>query len=247
LPRLTPALAPFQAVTSLTPGCQIIYYKGKMLKKEYAGTRLSPEPHYFGSAVIGNSIPDPGNPKNSYCEILDYKPFANAVPIRIGSKLLEVIPDTKRTNYWRDGVRQTAREVYESIISHATVTDYVPKLSDPEGDFDSYGGTEGTKKQRYTTYYERRPYYRNKAIEIHGLSCMVCGTNFQNRYGSHGSGFIHVHHNKPVAQTGPTRINPATDMSVLCPNCHAMVHRRKNQTLTVDELRTIFVPLSDSH
>ena len=164
------------------------------------------------------------------------------MPIRIGSELLEVIPSTKKTNYWRDGVRRVTREVYESIISHATLTTYVPKLSDSGADFDSCGGTEGTKKQRYTTYYERLPYYRNKAIEIHGLSCMVCATNFEKRYGKHGAGFIHVHHNKPVSLTGPTKINAATDMSVLCPNCHAMIHRRKNQTLTVEEVRAIFVP-----
>lgn len=31
-------------------------------------------------------------------------------------------------------------------------------------------------------------------------------------------------------------INPRTDMVVLCPNCHSMIHRRKNRTLSLNEL-----------
>ena len=31
-------------------------------------------------------------------------------------------------------------------------------------------------------------------------------------------------------------VNPRTDLIVLCSNCHRMVHRRKNQVLTLDEL-----------
>jgi putative restriction endonuclease len=54
-----------------------------------------------------------------------------------------------------------------------------------------------------------------------------------------GAGFIHVHHNKPVSETGPTRLNPGTDMSVVCPNCHAMIHRKKRQTLSITELRQL--------
>jgi len=65
---------------------------------------------------------------------------------------------------------------------------------------------------------------------------MACGLNFEEKYGNLGKGFIHVHHNKPLSELGPTRINPQTDMSVLCPNCHAMIHRKKDQTLSLEEL-----------
>jgi 5-methylcytosine-specific restriction protein A len=61
--------------------------------------------------------------------------------------------------------------------------------------------------------------------------------DFASTYGEWGAGFIHVHHNKPVSETGPTKINPATDMSVVCPNCHAMIHRKRDTTLTVLEVK----------
>ena len=44
--------ATYQAI--LTPGCRVIYYKGKMLDRKYASERLSPHPHYFGVGVIGD-------------------------------------------------------------------------------------------------------------------------------------------------------------------------------------------------
>jgi putative restriction endonuclease len=136
-------------------------------------------------------------------------------------------------------VREVSQKVFETILAGASLTSYKPQLPKLSGDLESYGNdkVEGLKKQRYTSYYERNPFYRNKAIEIHGLSCMACSANFNDLYGEWGAGFIHVHHNKPVSETGPTRINPRTDMSVVCPNCHAMIHRKKNVTLSVEEVR----------
>ena len=137
--------------------------------------------------------------------------------------------------------------MYDTICSHAKLTGYSPTLPHPNGDLESYG-TDGTKKTRYTTYYERNPFYRAKAIEIHGLACMACGMDFEGLYGEWGAGFIHVHHNRPVSETGPTRINPKTDMSVVCPNCHAMIHRKRDTTLTIPEVqRLLQVTTSEVH
>jgi 5-methylcytosine-specific restriction enzyme A len=225
----------------LTPGCNVVYYKGRMTDKAYASERLSAGPHYFGIGVIGDSILDPNSAKKDrYCEILGYQEFAKAVPFKIDGMYLEEIPPTKESNYWRFGVREITRRIFDSIRAHATLSGYTPKLPHPNGDFESYEATEGFQKKRYTTYYERNPFYRAKAIEIHGLNCMVCGINFQTKYGDLGAGFIHVHHNKPVSETGPTRINPTTDMSVVCPNCHAMIHRGKTQALSINDLKQLF-------
>lgn len=229
----------YQAI--LSPGCNVIYYKGRMADKVYAPERLSPDPHYFGIGVIGESIADPNSKKKDrYCEILDYQEFEKAIPFKIDGNYLEEIPESKALNYWRFGVREIPREVFDRIRSYALLGGYIPKLPHPNGDLESYGpSSEGALKKRYTTYYERNPFYRNKAIEVHGLDCMVCGVNFQRQFGDLGAGFIHVHHNKPVSETGPTRIDPVRDMSVVCPNCHAMIHRNKSQTLSTDELREI--------
>jgi hypothetical protein len=51
----------------LTTGCNIPYYSGKMRDMAYASRRLGPEPHYFGTGVVGKSIIAPhSNTKDRY-------------------------------------------------------------------------------------------------------------------------------------------------------------------------------------
>jgi NAD-dependent dihydropyrimidine dehydrogenase PreA subunit len=59
-------------------------------------------------------------------------------------------------------------------------------------------------------------------------------------YGQHGQDFVEVHHLKPISTLGKsTPVNPETDMTVLCANCHRMVHRDPGKPLTVDDLKKI--------
>jgi predicted HNH restriction endonuclease len=99
---------------------------------------------------------------------------------------------------------------------------------------------EGRHAERLSSFYERNPQLRAAAIVIHGSTCAACGFNFGLSYGEHGLGFIEVHHLKPVSTlTEETRVDPENDMSVLCSNCHRMIHRRKSKPLSLNELRTL--------
>ena len=227
----------------LTPGCKVVYYKSKMQNKKYVSSRLSKEPHYFGIGVIGNSIEDTNakKGKNWYCEILGFQPFENAIPIKVNDSYLESIPSSKSTNYWRDGVREITQDTYDKILNIAETKEREFKLPSIKGEFESENSSpiEGTKKTRYTAYYERHPIYRQQALDIHGYNCKACGFNFEKAYGNLGKDFIHVHHIKPVSESGPITINPVTDLIPLCPNCHSMVHRDKKHTLSVQDLMDI--------
>jgi len=97
---------------------------------------------------------------------------------------------------------------------------------------------EGNKVRRYT--YERNPKLRSKAILLHGYKCKACGFDFQEKYGKRGSEFIEVHHLNPVSShEKDTSVDPKTEMTVVCSNCHRMIHRKKDQTLSLDELREL--------
>lgn len=99
---------------------------------------------------------------------------------------------------------------------------------------------EGGKIEKLINYYERDPKIRVAAINIHGTCCQVCGFDFSKKYGSHGQGFVEVHHNKPIKSLKEkTRIDPNKDINVLCSNCHRMVHRKRNKVLSIDELKVI--------
>jgi predicted HNH restriction endonuclease len=211
-----------------------------MKNRAFALPRLSPDPHHFGTGVIGDSIVDPDSDKGDlYCEVLEYEQFERAGPNKDGDDYLETIPETRRTNYWRFGVREISEATYRRILTRAKIKGYVRLLPSENGELESLQRSDGKEKKRFSTYYERKPFHRKKAIEIHGLTCMACQFDFESRYGERGRGYIHVHHNKPISETGPTKINPRTDLSVLCPNCHAMVHRKKSQTLSIDEVKDL--------
>lgn len=84
---------------------------------------------------------------------------------------------------------------------------------------------EGAVQQVLVNSYERSPVARARCIEIHGPTCSICGFDFGAIYGASASGFIHVHHIRPLASIGAQyEINPSEDLRPVCPNCHAVIH-----------------------
>ncbi len=96
---------------------------------------------------------------------------------------------------------------------------------------------EGLRTERLVAHFERNPKLRAAAIAIHGTTCLACHFNFGTVYGSLGNDYIEVHHLVPVSRmTEPSTVNPGTDMTVLCSNCHRMVHRSREKPLSLPEL-----------
>lgn len=99
---------------------------------------------------------------------------------------------------------------------------------------------EGGKTARLVAFYERKPELRAAAIKLHGTTCKGCGFNFANIYGERGNDYIEVHHLVPISTyVEPTTIDPAKDLTVLCANCHRMVHRKRDTPLSLDQLIAI--------
>lgn len=101
------------------------------------------------------------------------------------------------------------------------------------------GLPEGAKTRVEINRYERSRLNREACIAHHGTCCSACGIDLKKIYGELGDGFIHVHHITPVSAMGEDYIvDPQKDLFPVCPNCHAMLHRR-NPPLMLDELKTI--------
>lgn len=232
---------PKSYVKYLTKGTWVIYYKGVMQSKAFASKRMSEKAHYFGIGEIGNVEKDPNSLKGDYyAQILNFQPFDQPVLSKLKTGYLETIPATKAKNYWRNGVRPIDKDTYDKIISKSNLDSQNITNDDQQGTSEAYTSHEGNGKKVISTKYERDKKLRDKAIEIHGYTCMACSFNFKEKYGEWGAGFIHVHHTVPLSDgQGVRLVNPETDMIVLCPNCHSMVHRKKKQTLTLLELKDI--------
>ena len=98
---------------------------------------------------------------------------------------------------------------------------------------------EGAKYSVNVNRYERSSIARLKCIEKNGCKCMVCGMDFEEKYGELGKGFIHSHHIVPLSMINKEyKVDYEKDLVPVCPNCHAMLHRGENgKILTVDELK----------
>ncbi|MEG4286924.1 HNH endonuclease [Microcoleus sp. A006_D1] len=125
---------------------------------------------------------------------------------------------------------QNPLQVQESV----TTTRFFPDEVDSVQTF-----REGAVRQVLVNAYERDPKARQKCIDSHGSSCSICGFDFGRAFGQVGKGFIHVHHLRPLSEIAEEyEIDPIKDLRPVCPNCHAMIHRR-SPPFTIEEIKML--------
>jgi len=98
---------------------------------------------------------------------------------------------------------------------------------------------EGAVREVKANAYERSSSARRICIEHYGYQCYVCNFDFEERYGGAGQDFIQVHHEEPLAKAGQEKeVDPIEDLKPVCPNCHAIIHR-KNPPYTIEEVQAM--------
>jgi 5-methylcytosine-specific restriction protein A len=189
-------------------------------------------------------------------ELLGYKSFSpvNALVGQLGKRIAGVLgiqsPDIEpgRPSWWNiiahgetiaDGFAWTLKEeLLEALIELDLFEDSDKNLypeivaTDPEL-------FEGKATQVSVNAYERNTVARRICIQHYGTTCCICGFNFGDRYGEIGQGFIHVHHLVEMASIGKEyKVHPIEDLRPVCPNCHAMLHRRR-PPYSIEELQAL--------
>lgn len=87
--------------------------------------------------------------------------------------------------------------------------------------------SEGGVQQILVNRFERDPKARRDCIAHYGAVCFICFFDFRTFYGTVMEGFIHVHHLRPLSSIGAEyRVDPIQDLRPVCPNCHAVAHRK---------------------
>lgn len=100
--------------------------------------------------------------------------------------------------------------------------------------------TEGRVRLVPVNIFERSPKARAACLRRYGFVCSVCDFDFEKFYGELGREFIHVHHIKPFSEIREEyQVDPIKDLRPVCPNCHAMLHRKTSKTRTVEELKNL--------
>ena len=125
---------------------------------------------------------------------------------------------------------------YIRTVFESDYDDFFPETIPPNDDL-----FEGIKKTVAVNKYERSSVARSMCIEQNGCICKICGFDFEKTYGESGKGFVHVHHLVPIHKIGREyRVDYKNDLMPVCPNCHAMLHRRHlGKELTPEELREL--------
>jgi hypothetical protein len=86
---------------------------------------------------------------------------------------------------------------------------------------------EGAFTHVIVNAYERSQEARRRCIAHYGANCSVCRFNFGEFYGHVGEGYIHVHHLRQLSEVDAEYVvDPVADLRPVCPNCHAIIHRR---------------------
>lgn len=99
--------------------------------------------------------------------------------------------------------------------------------------------SEGGRIAVLMNRFERDHSAREACIKHYGLCCSVCGMSFGERYGEAMKDFIHVHHLMPLSQIGVNyEVDPIKDLRPICPNCHAVIHRRESP-LSIEQVRAL--------
>ncbi|ABR50372.1 putative restriction endonuclease [Alkaliphilus metalliredigens QYMF] len=164
------------------------------------------------------------------------------------------------TKTWRNTVRRTiydnssdsdgykGRDVFYSVSGKGEgiwgLNEYEPSVDNVDLSEDDTGFQEGKKKARIHISRERNPKVIRKAKKIFSdkhsgqLFCEICGFNFHAFYGEIGEGFIEGHHTVALSELDEDTITKAEDISIVCSNCHRMLHR-KRPWLGKDDLKDL--------
>jgi 5-methylcytosine-specific restriction enzyme A len=159
------------------------------------------------------------------------------LPVNPATFIVEWAQRKNSNDCWRCTLRP---EVFEAlkILGWVTSTKAVP-TNFPDEVNRSEVLCEGAVYQVLVNAYERNPQARQKCIDHYGTQCYPCKFDFSEHFGELGEGFIHVHHLRPISEIGDEyEIDPVKDLCPVCPNCHAMIHRR-SPPYSIEEIRMI--------
>jgi predicted HNH restriction endonuclease len=96
-------------------------------------------------------------------------------------------------------------------------------------------------------YVESRSYrrkrdqtLRNAALRAANGTCAVCEVDYSKIFNGKGVRVLQVHHNHQLGHLDKPRLNSLDDLSVVCANCHALIHMNTKKALAVKVLKAMF-------
>ncbi|WP_286255953.1 HNH endonuclease [Marinobacter shengliensis] len=219
--------------------------------------RIDFQPGKFAGELLGNMACADETGRAAFCAILaDCAERGAEIDFRVNGSPYHFQSDEPWEQNWNRFVLHLSKGLLElgtddgepdaDIVCRwtgrfaAAITAILPLEEEAQSlDDQMEGYPEGVMTTVQANRFERDRRNRAAAIAIHGTSCLACGVELSRVYGGVAEGFIEIHHTTPVSELGAAYvINPAKDLVPLCPNCHAIAHRR-SPPFSVQEIRRL--------
>ena len=188
---------------------------------------------------MGGPTPDKfRNPNAVYMKLMNFRRFDPEYPgkgLQRGNKDEAVVWELYSSN--RDELKRVCDNICSFISSEETI---FPKGATSSDEEEGQEGQILTRVHRYRERDTRLVRLKKKKVlrERRALICEVCGFDFEAVYSGRGHGFIECHHTKPLSELKLGETTTISDLSLVCSNCHRMIHN-KRPWLSVDELRRL--------
>ena len=181
------------------------------------------------------------NPNGVYmklCNFLRFDPNYTGAGLTRGGKLEEII--------WKEFANDRAK--LEKVAASIRLAIYeLPQLGDSEiaAKDEEEEFQEGRLLTQLHKWRERNPSIvrKKKSIvlqETGTLACEICEFDFYEVYGKLGKGFAECHHRLPLSDLPKAKTTKLSDLSIVCANCHRMLHRVRPWK-TVAQLKEIYL------
>jgi len=177
------------------------------------------------------------NPSGVYMKLMNFRrldPSYSGVGLAHGNKDEEVVWNLY--SYQPEELSKIATNIKQFVFT--SPPGEIPAIPEEEEE-----GNEGQLLSRIHRYRERdKILVQKKKLRFldkySRLFCQCCGFDFEMKYGERGKNFIECHHTKPVSELSLGEKTRLSDLVLLCPNCHRIIHRKK-PWLSIDELKGI--------
>lgn len=164
---------------------------------------------------------------------ISYTEKANEVLVKQPQQLYPILLFTESKQSWLYEGSFDVAEIKESFVVLIRRTN-PQKLVVAEPDERLY--QEGGK--RYVTHLlaERSSGVVSEIKASNSWSCEICAIDFQSKY---GYPYIEAHHKTPISSYASNYTITASDLALLCPNCHKAVHiHMKQSNLSYEEIKS---------
>jgi hypothetical protein len=224
-------------------------------------TRLSGHSVVFEACrEISDAPPSPGAwasmPPYYRIELEGYEPFAAPLPVSVllqeyGEEIRHDALENRPKHYPFAKYGDTVRLAQGMYLSRCTPALYdmfrralgIQEAATTAPNEDSelhFEYTESRRRSSERYFFARNPQLTEAVKRNYGFRCQVCRFDFAAKYGELGYGYIEAHHLNPLSErpelewTDELRTS-VDDVTVLCANCHRMIHRRR-PALSLKEL-----------